>query len=261
MSTRFQGSTTHPRSVGTGNFQIPCWWRTTGPSISIRSVVSGNPARGSSVTNWPSSITHAINSAFFPNDGNFNNLANAFSINNGARVLATRSDHLDGSQNWEDRPGGMPLDFMMMPLDTMAGQSVIVGTGGSFPIFCSNNGRGFNMSGIRWGTGGMDLELSNVRFNTMANFNNEFKWRHTGAGNTTTRANRVAISCTNPTSAHASFIVAVMLDCTVFDVRSWLRARGSLHGLLLDGGGSAQARAEGRTGVSSTRRIPVVLSM
>jgi len=261
MATVFQGRDSFQ---GMGGAVQVHWWTTTGNNISIASVVNRNVQgqnQGNTVSAWPASIRTAVNSAFFPLNASNNSLANAFAINNGRIVLESHPDGLDGSTNWEDHPGGLSMDFMMDPVNR-SGNLVVFGNSGTFPITNASNGRSFNMADIQWGIGGMSLEMANTAFNNSGTFNSQFRYRNTGGGNTGARANRVAIGYLGGSVAQTNYIVAIFENCFVFDVRSWLQSRGvSTFGLLLDGGGSAQARQNASTIVSSTRRIPVVLSM
>jgi len=270
MATVFQGTTSHPRSEPSGPNDTAVqihWWRTTGNNIAIESVVSGG--RGRTVANWPTSIGTAVNSAFFPLQADGSNpVVNAFSINGGRQVLPN-SDWMNGSENWEDARNGTPLDFIMDPINRTSNALLVFGTGGAFGndgILNRVNGQRLHMSDIRWGIGGMDLDMANTSLNSSEGFRNGFRWRHVHAGRTDLRSNRVAIGYTGAVGSVPQYIVAVFRDCQIFDVRSWLRSKGVTNfGLLLDGGASAQARNragnQSQTILSSTRNVPVVLSM
>jgi len=255
MATVFQRTETIGRADGNGTFTVS-WWRTTGNDISIM-------RNQNSINNWPAAT--AVNGSFFPTG---TPVVNSFHINNGSTILpATTSGHgrTDGSENFNQiETRATPFDFLMDPINRSTNGLVAFGTGGHFPITNRLNGRVLNVSDIRWGIGGLDLDMANASFNTRATFNAGFRWRNIHPGSPLTTTPRTAIGYLGGNATNTNYIVAVFSSCQPFDVRNWLRVRGvSTFGLMLDGGGSTQARNNGTTVQTSldNRTVPTIIAM
>ena len=249
MSQSYRGAETITRAVD-GERVTVHWWITTNTRISIQSAVVGNS--GTNVSSWEA-FRNVVNGSFFPGLDH-HTLVNSFHVNSGVPVLSNPIPY-DGSRNFEDITNqSEPFEFIVDPLHKDRDGLVGFGTGGLFPV-TTQNGRTLNLSTVRWGIGGMALNMRDISFNNRDIFNSSWKWRALRSPTEVTR--RTAIGYLGGTNISTFYVLAVFSECEVFDVRAWLQSKGVVSvALNLDGGGSTQARGNGIDVMTSSRLIP-----
>ncbi|MBQ7921190.1 MAG: hypothetical protein IJ325_01250 [Clostridia bacterium] len=230
------------------------WWTASNQDISVLSMVRNN--QGSTVANW--GVDTAVNGVLFPLNG-INNTVNAFAIDGSTWAI-------NGCNiNYEDAAHTRPFDFLMDPIDKRGTESLIFfGNGGELPVnSVAGPGDGYSnitLSDINWGIGGLDLELSNSNYDNKSTFNLNWKWRDC-CGSPSYHA-RTAIGYIGGSYQSTDFIIATCEECTMYDIRMFLKQHGcGYFGIYLDGGDSTSATNDGTVVISSTRRIPTIIAL
>jgi len=160
---------------------------------------------------------------------------------------------------------------MMDPRTRTTNALLVFGTGHRFPI--TNTVNGSSLTGaaqVRWGIGGMCLDMANSSFNpatagglTQArlNFRNQWRWRNAPI-RALVPAERTAIGYVGGNVSTTNYIIAIFDSCEAFDVHNFMRDRGvNRFALNLDGGGSTQARRNGSVIFPSTRTVPTMIEI
>ena len=167
--------------------------------------------------------------------------------------------------NYEDSSHTRPFDFLMDPTDKRGTESLIFfGNGGELPVnSIAGPGTGYSnitLSDINWGIGGLNLELNNSDFDIKATFNSRWKWRD--CCGSLGYYSRTAIGYTSGNYQSTDFIIVTCDECTMYDIRMFLKQHGcGYFGLYLDGGGSTSATNAGSVVIPSVRKIPTIVAL